>query len=87
MIEFLQHHGIETLFGILIALQYKVFLTPIEFERRMGSLYKYMAETYVSDKTYRQSHKEIQDELHIIRRELGEVRNMLLQDRQKGIYE
>ena len=39
--------------AIMFFIQYKLFMTPADFEREKADFMKYIAEHYVSDKTYR----------------------------------
>ena len=48
---------------IVFAVQYKLFMTPADFEREKADFMKYIAEHYVSDKTYRDNHNSLEEKL------------------------
>lgn len=48
---------------IVFAVQYKLFMTPADFEREKADFMKYIAEHYVSDKTYRDNHNSLEKKL------------------------
>ena len=48
---------------IVFAVQYKLFMTPADFEKEKAEFMKYIAEHYVSDKTYRDNHNSLEDKL------------------------
>ena len=51
---------------IIFILQYKIFMTPADFQKERANFIQYIAEHYVSDKTYREGHKEVQEQLRNI---------------------
>lgn len=48
---------------IVFAVQYKLFMTPADFQREKADFMKYIAEHYVSDKTYRDNHNSLEEKL------------------------
>ncbi len=48
---------------IVFAVQYKLFMTPADFEKEKAEFMKYIAEHYVSDKTYRDNHNSLEEKL------------------------
>lgn len=63
------------------AWQYKVFMTPAEFQKERADFIQWIAEHYVSDKTYRENHKALQQELHDMRQDLSDIKNILIERR------
>lgn len=49
--------------AIMFFIQYKLFMTPADFEREKADFMKYIAEHYVSDKTYRDNHNSLEKKL------------------------
>lgn len=48
---------------IVFAVQYKLFMTPADFQREKADFMKYISENYVSDKTYRDNHNSLEEKL------------------------
>lgn len=48
---------------LAFAVQYKLFMTPADFEKEKAEFMKYIAEHYVSDKTYRDNHNSLEEKL------------------------
>lgn len=65
--------------GFFVA--YKVFVTPAQLEALKSTLVEYMAEHYVSDKTYRENHRNLQEQLALIHQDINDVKNLLIQRR------
>ena len=63
---------------ISIAIQYKIFMTPADFQRARADFIQYVAEHYVPYATYREGHREVQDQLALLRSDLSEVKNLLI---------
>ena len=63
--------------GFFIA--YKVFVTPNQLMEMKSSLIEYIAEHYVSDKTYRENHRNLQEQLSLIHQDINDVKNLLIQ--------
>ena len=57
--------------GFFIA--YKVFVTPEQLGTLKSSLIEYMSEHYVSDKTYRENHRNLQEQLALIHHDINDV--------------
>ncbi len=78
---------------IVFAVQYKIFMTPADFQKEKADFMKYIAENYVSDKTYRDNHNSLNEQLVELGRKtdirldridekIDEVKNLLIQ---KGV--
>lgn len=63
--------------GFFVA--YKVFVTPEQLSTVKSALIEYMAEHYVSDKTYRENHRNLQEQLSLIHQDINDVKNLLIQ--------
>ena len=63
--------------GFFVA--YKVFVTPEQLSAVKSALIEYMAEHYVSDKTYRENHRNLQEQLSLIHQDINDVKNLLIQ--------
>ena len=75
MIQEIMPYAPLVLMIIMFALQYRIFMTPADFQREKASFIQYIAEHYVSDKTYREGHREVQEQLRQIRVEVGGARS------------
>lgn len=64
---------------IMFLVQQKVFVTPEELESLKSILIEYISEHYVSDKTYRENHRNLQEQLSLIHRDINDVKNLLIQ--------
>lgn len=76
--------------AIIFALQYKVFMTPADFQKEKAEFMKYIAENYVSDKIYRDNHSVLNDQLVELGRKtdlrldridekIDDIKNLLIQ--------
>ena len=63
------------------AAAYKVFVTPGQLSELKTQLIEYIAEHYVSDKTYRENHRNLQEQLALIYQDINDVKNLLIQKR------
>lgn len=63
---------------ISTAIQYRVFMTPADFQQARADFIQYIAEHYVPYATYREGHRELQDYLASLRDEISEVKNLLI---------
>ena len=63
--------------GFFVA--YKVFVTPEQLSELKTQLIEYIAEHYVSDKTYRENHRNLQEQLSLIHQDINDVKNLLIQ--------
>lgn len=79
MLEIIHNYGSQIALLIIIGLQYKVFMTPADFQKERADLIKYIADNYVSDKTYRESHKSFQQDLHDMRVDLSDIKKILIE--------
>ena len=64
---------------IMFLVQQKVFVTPEELEALKSILIEYISEHYVSDKTYRENHRNLQEQLSLIHQDINDVKNLLIQ--------
>lgn len=64
--------------AIMFFIQYKLFMTPADFEREKADFMKYIAEHYVSDKTYRDNHKSLEDRIENIDKNVNDVKTLLI---------
>lgn len=81
MLEIIHNYGSQIVLLIIIGLQYKVFMTPADFQKERADLIKYIADNYVSDKTYRENHKSLQQDLHDMRVDISDIKNILIERR------
>ena len=65
--------------GFFIA--YKIFVTPQQLTELKSALIEYIADHYVSDKTYRENHRNLQEQLALIHQDINDVKNLLIQKR------
>ncbi len=65
--------------GFFIA--YKIFVTPQQLTELKSELIEYIADHYVSDKTYRENHRNLQEQLALIHQDINDVKNLLIQKR------
>lgn len=79
MLEIIHNYGPQIALLIIIGLQYKVFMTPADFQKERADLIKYIADNYVSDKTYRENHKSFQQDLHDMRVDLSDIKKILIE--------
>ena len=74
---------------IVFAIQYKIFMTPADFQKEKADFMQYIAENYVSDKTYRDNHNSLNEQLVELGRKtdirldridekIDEVKNLLI---------
>lgn len=63
---------------IVFTVQYKIFMTPADFQKEKAEFMKYIAENYVSDKTYRDNHNDLQKQLSQIHFDINDVKNILI---------
>lgn len=63
---------------IVFAIQYKIFMTPADFQKEKADFMQYIAENYVSDKTYRDNHTDLQKQLAQIHLDINDVKNILI---------
>lgn len=62
-------------------IQNNIFMTPADFQKERADFIQWIAEHYVSDKTYRENHKALQQELHDMRQDLSDIKNILIERR------
>lgn len=63
--------------GFLTA--YKVFVTPEQLSALEAKIISYLSEHYVSDKTYRENHRNLQEQLSLIHQDISDVKNLLIE--------
>lgn len=63
---------------IVFAVQYKLFMTPADFEKAKAEFTQYIADHYVTEKTYRDNHKSLEDRIENIDKNVNEVKTLLI---------
>lgn len=58
--------------------QYKMFMTPADFEKEKANFVEYIAEHYVQQKVYSDNHKNLGDRIQSIDDKVDDVRNLLI---------
>lgn len=81
MMEIFIEYAPIILVVIGFATAYKVFVTPGQLSELKTQLIEYIAEHYVSDKTYRENHRNLQEQLALIHQDINDVKNLLIQKR------
>ena len=81
MMEIFIEYAPIILVVIGFAAAYKVFVTPGQLSELKTQLIEYIAEHYVSDKTYRENHRNLQEQLALIHQDINDVKNLLIQKR------
>nr|DAJ74751.1 MAG TPA: hypothetical protein [Caudoviricetes sp.] len=66
------------LFIIISLVNLKIFARSDEISVLKAYLITYMSEHYVSDKTYRENHKSLQEQLAQIHTDINDVKNILI---------
>ena len=62
MLKFIEYAPvIIVVMGFFIA--YKIFVTPQQLSNLKSELIEYISDHYVSDKTYRENHRNLQEQL------------------------
>lgn len=64
---------------IAFAIQHRLFTTPSQLEALKSELLQYISGHYVSDKTYRENHRNLQEQLSLIHQDINDVKNLLIQ--------
>ncbi len=77
MTQFLEYAPVILIvMGFFVA--YKIFVTPEELGNIKSELIEYIADHYVSDKTYRENHRNLQEQLALIHQDISDVKNLLI---------
>lgn len=63
---------------IIFCIQYKIFMTPADFQKEKALFVQYISDHYVSDKTYRENHKSLQEQVTQIHQDVSEVKTLLI---------
>ncbi len=63
---------------IMFFLQYKLFVTPDQISEVKSDLIEYMADHYVSDKTYRDNHTSLENRMDSIDKNVNDVKTLLI---------
>ena len=80
MLNFIEYAPvIIVVMGFFIA--YKIFVTPQQLSNLKSELIEYISDHYVSDKTYRENHRNLQEQLSLIHQDINDVKNLLIQKR------
>lgn len=53
-------------------------MTPADFQKERADFIQWISEHYVTDRTYRENHKELQNDMRDIRNDLAEIKNLLI---------
>ena len=64
---------------VMFLIQQKIFVTPEQLESMKSALIEYISEHYVSDRTYRENHLTLQEQLSLIHHDINDVKNLLIQ--------
>ncbi|MBS4760278.1 MAG: hypothetical protein KHX03_06235 [Clostridium sp.] len=64
---------------VMFLIQQKIFVTPEQLESMKSALIEYISEHYVSDRTYRENHRTLQEQLSLIHHDINDVKNLLIQ--------
>lgn len=59
-------------------LQYKIFVTPEQVTNLKSSLIEYIAEHYVSERTYRDNNISLENRVDRIDKNVNDVKNLLI---------
>ena len=80
MLKFIEYAPvIIVVMGFFIA--YKIFVTPQQLSNLKSELIEYISDHYVSDKTYRENHRNLQEQLSLIHQDINDVKNLLIKKR------
>ena len=60
-------------------IQNNIFMTPADFQKERADFIQWISEHYVTDRTYRENHKELQNDMRDIRNDLAEIKNLLIE--------
>lgn len=63
---------------IMFFVQYKIFVTPSQLSELKSELIEYMAEHYVSERTYRDNHTSLENRMDRIDKNVNDVKNLLI---------
>lgn len=59
-------------------LQYKIFVTPEQITNLKSNLIEYIAEHYVSERTYRDNNLSLENRIDRIDKNVNDVKNLLI---------
>lgn len=62
-------------------IQHRIFMTPADFQKARADFIQYIAEHYVTDKTYREGHKEVQEQLRQLQNDISDIKTLLIKGR------
>ena len=63
---------------IMFFIQYKVFVTPAQLTSLKSDLIEYIAEHYVSEKTYRDNNMSLENRIDRIDKNVNDVKTLLI---------
>ena len=63
---------------IMFFLQYKLFVTPDQISEVKSELIEYMADHYVSDRTYRDNHTSLENRMDSIDKNVNDGKPLLI---------
>lgn len=64
--------------AIAFFIQYKIFVTPNQLAEFKTNLIEYIANNYVSDKTYRDNHNSLETRMDNIAKDVSDVKTLLI---------
>lgn len=64
--------------AIAFFIQYKIFVTPNQLAEFKTDLVEYIANHYVSDKTYRDNHNSLETRMDNIAKDVSDVKTLLI---------
>ncbi len=64
---------------VMFFTQNKTFARPEDLSVLKEQILTYISEHYVSDKTYRENHRSLQEQLSMIHQDINDVKNLLIQ--------
>lgn len=64
--------------AIAFFIQYKIFVTPNQLAEFKTDLIEYIANHYVSDKTYRDNHNSLETRMDNIAKDVSDVKTLLI---------
>ncbi len=63
---------------VIFFVQYRIFVTPAQLNSLKSDLIEYIAEHYVSEKTYRDNHLSLENRIDRIDKNVNDVKTLLI---------
>ena len=63
---------------VIFFVQYRIFVTPAQLNSLKSDLIEYIAEHYVSEKTYRDNHLSLENRIDRIDKNVNDVKTLLV---------